>query len=435
MSLEKIKAVSDQIISKLQAVKGKGEEATKQALVMPMLNALDYDVWNPTEVCPEYEADFAIKKAGQKEKVDIAIFMNGTPRIYLEVKSADTPLDGHEGQLTRYFNATPSVTLGVLTNGIEWRFYTDTGDPNIMDAQPFHTAKLDSVDQGLDVLARFSKTVFCPEAIRDFATELLYTAKIAGFLRNEIDLKDREPSEYFLRWILKSEGMYEGVVNTNVLERFKPITKAGLTRVVREIVRRSITAMDEQAAQTQPPEQPQPAVSPAATEQAMDQSGQIQEEQSETTNSRVLTTDRELAAYAIVKEHFDKSVYSSRTIYDASQRKEVPIIVSYKDTTAYFGIYLNKPSWWIIRIMPDSRQPWVGFNLSAEAAASLVPSNFKILPPGPYADFRLSINSSEDLHQLNRLILASIEKAIADRARGENHIDSKGIAQGEAAPS
>ncbi|HNW36033.1 MAG TPA: hypothetical protein PKM25_13930 [Candidatus Ozemobacteraceae bacterium] len=85
--------------------------------------------------------------------------------------------------------------------------------------------------------------------------------------------------------------------------------------------------------------------------------------------------------------------------------------------------------------MPDSRQPWVGFNLSAEAGASLVPSNFKILPPGPYADFRLAINGSEDLHQLNRLILASVEKAITERARGENHNDSKVVTQNDAVSS
>jgi len=34
-----------------------------------MLDALGYDIWNPCEVCPEYAADTAIKKAGQKEKV------------------------------------------------------------------------------------------------------------------------------------------------------------------------------------------------------------------------------------------------------------------------------------------------------------------------------------------------------------------------------
>ena len=159
-----------------------------------MIDALGYDIWNPTEVCPEYESDFAVKKSGQKEKVDIAVILSDIPRIFIEVKSIDEILDGNEGQLARYFNAIPSVTLGILTNGNEWRFYTDTGDPNIMDMQPFHIVRLDGADQGLDVLARFAKSVFSPESIRDYATELRYTAKIASFLRNELDIKYRDPS-------------------------------------------------------------------------------------------------------------------------------------------------------------------------------------------------------------------------------------------------
>ncbi len=162
MSFERIKTVSQQILDRAPAVRGRGEQAGKQALVLPMIDALGYDIWSPTEVCPEFEADFAIKKAGQKEKVDIAILLNGTPRIYIETKPLEDSLDGHEGQLARYFNATQTVTLGILTNGLEWRFFTDTGNPNVMDSQPFHIARLDAVDQGLDVLSRFSKSVFLP---------------------------------------------------------------------------------------------------------------------------------------------------------------------------------------------------------------------------------------------------------------------------------
>ena len=255
MSIERIKTVADQIVTRATAVKNRGEEATKQALVMPLIQALGYDIWNPTEVAPEHDADFAIKKLGQKEKVDIAILLASTPRIYFEVKAVEVALDGHEGQLARYFNATTPVTLGVLTNGVEWRFFTDTGNPNIMDAQPFHISRLDSPDQGLDVLLRFCREYFSPEAIRDYATELLYTVKTASFLRAELDLRDKDPTEYLVRWILKSEGFYDGVVNANVVDRFAPIVKNGLSRVLREIVRRSVSAMDEQAAPTvnQPP--------------------------------------------------------------------------------------------------------------------------------------------------------------------------------------
>ena len=82
MSMEKLKTVADQVMSRSAAVRGRGEEATKQALVLPVLDALGFDIWNPEEVCPEYCADFSIKKLGQKEKVDLERVMNFPQAIW-----------------------------------------------------------------------------------------------------------------------------------------------------------------------------------------------------------------------------------------------------------------------------------------------------------------------------------------------------------------
>jgi len=41
------------------------EEATKNALIMPFLQVLGYDVFNPLEVVPEFICDIGIKK-GEK---------------------------------------------------------------------------------------------------------------------------------------------------------------------------------------------------------------------------------------------------------------------------------------------------------------------------------------------------------------------------------
>ena len=426
MSFDKMKTVSEQILNRVPAVRGKGEQATKQALVLPMLDALGYDIWSPGEVCPEYDADFAVKKAGQKEKVDIAILLAGVPRIYIETKPIDDALDGHEGQLSRYFNATRSVTLGILTNGIEWRFFTDTGDANVMDAQPFHIAKLDAADQGLDVIARFAKQVFCAEAIRDYATELRYTAQIAAFLRQELDLKDKEPSEYFLRWVLKAEQMYDGVVNANVLDRFRPIAKDALTRVVREIVRRSVSAMEQEAAQ--------PVTAPATQVQQTDipavEAVPTPEEQDpllEPPRPGIDTTERELRAFGIVKSQFERSALVTTHVYDTSMRKEVPLVLSYKDTTGYFGILFNKPSWWIMRVSIEGRKNWVGFNVDEAVGTPLIPEGMTRLDASPFASFRIQIDSPEDIDRLHRLVLAAFEKTIRDRDRVKDSGESGAV--------
>jgi len=46
------------------------EEATKTAFVMPFIQILGYDIFNPTEVVPEFIADIGTKKG---EKVDFVI--------------------------------------------------------------------------------------------------------------------------------------------------------------------------------------------------------------------------------------------------------------------------------------------------------------------------------------------------------------------------
>ncbi|HWQ52652.1 MAG TPA: type I restriction endonuclease [Bryobacteraceae bacterium] len=421
MSLEKIKTTTDQIVSRLPLVRGRGEEATKQALILPMLDALGYDIWNPAEVCPEYEADFAIKKGGQKEKVDLAIIIDGQPRIYFEVKSADTLLDGHHGQLARYFNATQSVSLAVLTNGIEYWFYTDTGDVNVMDQTPFYALKLDALDQALDILGRFHKSVFSPEAIRDFATELNYTAKMVTFLRAELDLRDRDPSENLVRWILAGERMYDGRVTANVVERFCPITKSALQIVLRDIVRRSVAALDKEvAAPARTPESQYEAASVPSADDCAQAESDLDVALQDPQRARVITTEQELACFAVIKEQFEHSPLAKALIFDATAKKDVLAQVAYKDTSGYFGIYLNKPSWWALRIVIGARVPWVGFNVMPEVGAQHLPAGYRRLDGGSLAEFRVAISGPEDLRGLNRVILAAFQKTIDDRRSGRD---------------
>jgi len=411
MSIEKLKAVADQIIARLPMVKNKGEEATKQALVLPMLDALGFDIWNPTEVCPEYEADFvATKKQGPKEKVDFAILLENTPRIYLEVKSVDVSLDGHEGQLARYFNATTSVSLAILTNGIEYRFYTDTGDLNIMDSRPFHTAKLNEVDRGLEVFSRFHKAVFSPNAIRDFATQINYTTKISDFLRSQLDLGDSNPSDSLIRWILSEEGSYTGQIRAKSIERFQPIIKDALQIVLRDIVRRSVAALDKevrsptlQNSNTTPEKKP-----------GVENLDSI-EEPAQTAQSKklVITTDDELVLFAELKKFFDKSEFSKQEVFDKSQNKKVKAEIAYSDNHIYFAIYINNLSNWIIRAAIESKNPWIGFNLPVEIGEKLTPPGSTRFSTCPQAKFRLGYSKELVIQPFSDLLTASLNHVIA----------------------
>ena len=91
------------------------------------------NIFDPTVVVPEYTADIGKKKG---EKVDYAIMKDDKPMILIEAKPHTEKLDRHKTQLERYFNVT-ECKFGLLTNGIEYRFYSDIEKPNVMDQAPF----------------------------------------------------------------------------------------------------------------------------------------------------------------------------------------------------------------------------------------------------------------------------------------------------------
>ena len=66
---DQIKQLSERV-AKLKENIGT-EEATKTAFIMPFIQALGYDVFDPTEVVPEFTCDLGIKKG---EKIDYAIY-------------------------------------------------------------------------------------------------------------------------------------------------------------------------------------------------------------------------------------------------------------------------------------------------------------------------------------------------------------------------
>ncbi|MDZ8032892.1 type I restriction endonuclease [Nostoc sp. DedSLP04] len=134
---EDITKLSEQVRKRADQVVG--EESTKMALIVPFLSVLGYDVYDPSEVMPEYVADFAIKKAGQFEKVDYALAINNNIVMLVEAKARGQKAEAHDGQLSRYFNGLLTTKVAIVTNGVEYRFFTDLRDKNVMDKEPFFT--------------------------------------------------------------------------------------------------------------------------------------------------------------------------------------------------------------------------------------------------------------------------------------------------------
>ena len=140
------------------------EEATKLALIFPMIEAWGYNPADPNEIRVEY----AVKLAhGGRGRADCVIMRQGRPAIVIECKSVGVELDDSIiQQLRQYVNATGAF-IGVATDGIEYRCFADTTEPNRMDETPFLDANLLTCSEAdIEALALLSKERFSPEDVR-----------------------------------------------------------------------------------------------------------------------------------------------------------------------------------------------------------------------------------------------------------------------------
>ena len=111
------------------------ETTTRDFLIHPFFHALGFQ--KMYDYTHEYVADITGKK---RMKVDMAITLGkGSPQILVECKKAGTTLsDRHFRQLNEYIHYTPSSKIGILTDGICYRFYVRPKDSSTgLDTIPF----------------------------------------------------------------------------------------------------------------------------------------------------------------------------------------------------------------------------------------------------------------------------------------------------------
>lgn len=289
------------------------EEATKHSMVMPFLQVLGYNPFDPTEVIPEFTADIGIKKG---EKVDYAVLIDGKPLILIEAKCEGSVLDPHAGQLLRYFGVTPS-RFAVLTNGVQYQFFTDLEEKNRMDVKPFLSVEVAPGirDSEIAELKRFHKSHFDPERIMSSAQELKYVGELKRYLRQLL----AEPDEDFLRLAIKK--IYGGMVTKAALDRFTPMVHNALKQVTNEMISDRLQGALEEAKQG---EMFEPSIS-------------------EKVDSGVETTRDELEGYYVIRSIL---------------RRHVPCnCIEYKDTKSYFSINYEGSVWkWICRLRFTANQ-------------------------------------------------------------------------------
>lgn len=173
------------------------EEAAKTALVLPFLQALGYDVFNPEEVIPEFTCDVGTKKG---EKVDYAIRVDGKISLLIECKPSTQALNlKHASQLYRYFGVT-EAKFAILTNGAEFKFYSDLDSTNRMDEKPFFEFDLRHLRKSdVRALAKFQRADFDIGRIVETAASLQMEGAVTKAIENEME----DPSPELVKLIAR----------------------------------------------------------------------------------------------------------------------------------------------------------------------------------------------------------------------------------------
>ncbi|WP_027350072.1 type I restriction endonuclease [Halotalea alkalilenta] len=304
------------------------EQATKSALVLPLLQALGYDPFDPSEVVPEFTADVGTKKG---EKVDYAIRKNGELSILIECKPKGTDLSNAQyTQLFRYFSCT-EAKFAILTNGFEYRFFSDLDAANKLDIRPFFIFSMDDFnDSDIEQLKKFTKPNFDVDTILSTANRLKYT----NLAKRAIEDLLRDSPEGFVKYVIGL--IYDGRQTRQIIEEFTPIVKDASSLYIKEQVAQRLKGALARNYVDDTISQPDPVESEVAAPE-----------------DDIITTQEEIDGYNIVRsilaEHLDVSRITMRDsktycaiLLDNSNRKPLCKLHFNSKNIKRVGLFVDK---------------------------------------------------------------------------------------------
>lgn len=297
-----LKELSARVPSLIQNLRT--EEAAKHSLVLPFIQALGYDVFNPSEVIPEFDANVG---ASKKYKLDYAILQNDKPIILIECKGVNEKLDKDAwGQLFHYFVST-NARIGILTNGLVYRFYTDLDKSNAMDETPFLEFDIQYIkESNIEELKKITKSSFNIDEMVSTASQLKYVGGIISLLNQQLDT----PSDDFTK-VFFSQLCPGRVFSPSAKTEFIEYTKKAMKLFLKEQVMNRFDSSDDSL------------LEPAS----ISSSESSQPEVTSPDVDRIETTEQELQGFYIVKSLLYSLLDSSR--------------IAYQDQQSYFNVLLD----------------------------------------------------------------------------------------------
>lgn len=354
MKEEELKLKLEQLHQRVDALKDQinTEEATKNAFVMPFIQILGYDIFNPTEVIPEYICDIGTKKG---EKVDYMIKRNNEPILIIECKHWKENVDAHNSQLHRYYHVS-KARFGVLTNGHIYNFFADLEKPNIMDEKPFFTLDLSNLkNSSLKILENFTKSDYNLENILDSAEAMKYVKAI----RNEFEKEISNPSDEIVRLLVNR--FFEKPLTATRLATFREYTKKAFSSSINESINfrlKNALNINESA-----PNLPVSEVVPV---------------DDNVEAPKFITTEEEMEGFQIVKAILREVIEANR--------------IAHRDTQSYFGILLDD----------NNRKPLCRFHFNSSN------KYIELFHKGKENGERIQISSLDDIYQYKNALQETV---------------------------
>ena len=174
------------------------ESNTIQYLIDPMLLGLGWAFYDPNQVRKEFKP--AGKRPwGQAIAVDIALFEEGVPKVFVEAKRLDRRYDSdYKAQLDKYASYLDKGGIAVLTNGRFWLVHT------VVNGYTEHLFTIDIAEGDAETVAEKLNNAIGRDARSDYNPRPTDPETIAENLRKyrEREAKRRNHPAYT---ILKDE--------------------------------------------------------------------------------------------------------------------------------------------------------------------------------------------------------------------------------------
>jgi len=263
------------------------EAATRDYLIEPFLNILGYIKMD------DYSHEYSLPVGkGKVKKIDMVITLSGNnPSILIECKKSTANLtENNFKQLSEYYREHNESKIGILTNGLIYKFYSrNLDDRKILNKRPFLT---------------FDITDFDSNDIQN----------LVPFYRHNIDIKSvlEEAEElYFLEKF--DDGLYKTLLNPN--KDFVKIVHSNMGgKVLSEKIYSRIHSL----------------INSISVSEALER---VKITEARNSKSGIITTALELKSFDIIKTIIAMSSKIKNTELDR---------ISFKDYKGFFNIIVDR---------------------------------------------------------------------------------------------